>query len=116
MVRGMAGGLRLTIPVQLVLRVLLDDALAERHGLEIAHDAPLPSGGVYPVLARLEQAGWVSSAWEDIDPILEGRRPRRYYRLTAEGAKAAQAALARARPRTSPRWPVPKPRPGGSGA
>jgi DNA-binding PadR family transcriptional regulator len=112
----MAGGLRLTIPVQLVLRVLLDDPLAERHGLEIARNTPLPSGGVYPILARLEQAGWVSSGWEYIDPLVEGRRPRRYYRLTAEGAKAAQAALAQARTRTSPRWPQPKPRAGGSGA
>jgi PadR family transcriptional regulator PadR len=40
--------------------------------------------------------GWLSSRWEDIDPQVEGRPPRRYYRLTAEGALAARAALARA--------------------
>jgi PadR family transcriptional regulator PadR len=112
----MASELRITIPVQMVLRVLLDEPLGEHYGLEIARRTPLPSGSVYPILARLEQAGWVSSAWEDIDPVAEGRRPRRYYQLTGEGSKAAQAALAETLRRISPRWRQPKPRPGGSGA
>jgi DNA-binding PadR family transcriptional regulator len=51
---------------------------------------------VHPILARLEGVGWLQSRWEDIDPRTEGRPPRRYYRLTAEGAQAAQGALARA--------------------
>jgi DNA-binding PadR family transcriptional regulator len=51
---------------------------------------------VHPILARLEGVGWLQSRWEDIDPRTEGRPARRYYRLTAEGARAAQAALASA--------------------
>jgi DNA-binding PadR family transcriptional regulator len=39
--------------------------------------------------------GWLTSAWEDIDPAAAGRPARRYYRLTAQGAGEAQAALAK---------------------
>jgi PadR family transcriptional regulator PadR len=46
---------------------------------------------------RLERDGWVSSRWEDIDPRAEKRPKRRYYRLSAEGAVQASAAVAGAR-------------------
>src|SRR6476620_2763202 len=86
----------MTIPTQLVLQALLDDPERELYGLEIGELAQLRSGTVHPVLVRLEGVGWLQSRWEDIDPQTEGRPPRRYYRLTAEGALAARAALARA--------------------
>ena len=57
---------------------------------------------MHPILARLEGVGWLSSRWEDIDTRVEGRPPRRYYRLTAEGVVAAGAALARTSRRTAP--------------
>jgi PadR family transcriptional regulator, regulatory protein PadR len=44
-------------------------------------------------LARLEEAGWVTSAWEDIDPAIEGRPLRRYYQLSLDGAERARRAL-----------------------
>jgi PadR family transcriptional regulator PadR len=86
----------MTIPTQLVLEVLLAEPERERYGLEIGDAAELRSGTVHPILVRLEGVGWLQSRWEDIDPRAEGRPPRRYYRLTADGARAAQAALARA--------------------
>ena len=86
----------MTIPTQLVLEALLEDPRAERYGLEIGEDAGLRSGTVHPILARLEAYGWLASRWEDIDPSAEGRPPRRYYLLTADGALAARTALARA--------------------
>src|ERR671928_585930 len=92
----MASALRMTIPTQLVLEALLADPARELYGVEIGDHAALRSGTVHPILARLEGVGWLRSRWEDIDPRTEGRPPRRYYRLTAEGARAAQAALARA--------------------
>jgi PadR family transcriptional regulator, regulatory protein PadR len=88
--------LRMTIPTQRVLEALLADPTAELYGLEIGSVAGLRSGTVHPILARLEGYGWLSSRWEDVDPSAEGRPPRRYYRLTAIGAEAAPAALARA--------------------
>jgi PadR family transcriptional regulator PadR len=86
----------MTIPTQLVLEALLADPQRELYGLEIGNQAELRSGTVHPILVRLEGVGWLQSRWEDIDPSAEGRPPRRYYRLTADGARAAQAALARA--------------------
>ena len=86
----------MTIPTQRVLEALLADPERELYGLEIGETADLRSGTVHPILARLEGLGWLTSRWEEIDPQVEGRPPRRYYRLTAEGAQAGQAALARA--------------------
>ncbi|MCP9486999.1 MAG: PadR family transcriptional regulator [Gaiellaceae bacterium MAG52_C11] len=84
---------RLTLSTQAVLATLLEDPSQPRYGLEVARQAGLPSGTLYPILARLEAAGWVESAWEAIDPVAEGRRPRRYYRLTGEGEQVARIAL-----------------------
>lgn len=88
-------GLRMTIPTQRVLSVLLDRAEAEFYGLEIGDAAGLPSGTVHPILARLEGVGWLESRWEDVDPRSAGRPARRYYRLTGEGVTHARDALAR---------------------
>jgi DNA-binding PadR family transcriptional regulator len=87
---------RMTLPTQFVLRALLADPQAELYGVEIGEAAELPSGTVHPILARLEGLRWVQSRWEDIDPKVEGRPARRYYRLTAAGAQAARTALAEA--------------------
>ena len=92
----MAADLRMTIPTQLVLEALLQDPERELYGLEIGELADLRSGTVHPILARLEGVGWLTSRWEEVDPQVEGRPPRRYYRLTAEGLTAAKAALAKA--------------------
>ncbi|QZY29954.1 PadR family transcriptional regulator [Nocardioides coralli] len=106
-------GLRMTIPTQLVLQVLLSDPDAEVHGYEIGTAAGLASGTVHPILARLEGAGWVESRWEDVDGSEAGRPARRYYRVTATGVASARAALARAhRPRQvglGRPWPSPEP-------
>ena len=90
------GELRMTIPTQRVLESLLDDPMRELYGLEIGEAAGLRSGTVHPILARLEGYGWLTSRWEEIDASEEGRPPRRYYKLTADGVQAASAALARA--------------------
>jgi DNA-binding PadR family transcriptional regulator len=90
------GELRMTIPTQRVLESLLVDPMRELYGLEIGEAAGLRSGTVHPILARLEGYGWLTSRWEEIDASEEGRPPRRYYKLTADGVQAASAALARA--------------------
>lgn len=106
---GTAGGPRMTIPTQLVLRALLADPTREMYGVEVADVAGLPSGTLHPILARLEGVGWLESRWEDVDPRQAGRPARRYYRLTADGVTAARNALARAyrsRARVVPPIPV----------
>ena len=41
-------------------------------------------GSLYPALQRLEQKGWVESAWR----TTENNRRAKYYRLTASGRRA----------------------------
>jgi len=86
--------LRMTTSVLKVLAALLADATAERYGLQLMQTTGLPSGTLYPILVRLQRAGWVESRWEQADPIVEGRPNRRYYRLTAEGAAEARREVA----------------------
>lgn len=76
-----------------VLAVLIDGDQA-RWGLEIIKLTGRPSGSVYPLLDRLERAGWVTSHWDD-DSDRRGPR-RRMYQLTAEGAAEARRVCARA--------------------
>src|SRR5215211_9547761 len=65
----------------------------ELSGAEIARLTGLKSGTLYPILLRLEQAGWLHSRWEPEEPQTLGRPRRRLYRITAEGAKRARAAM-----------------------
>jgi len=85
---------RMTMPVLKVVAALLADPAAERYGLQLMQATGLPSGTLYPVLVRLERAGWVESRWEESDPAAEGRPTRRYYRLTADGAVEARREVA----------------------
>src|SRR5690242_17906733 len=62
----------------------------ERYGLDLATEAGLEPGTIYPILVAFENAGWLRSREEDeVDPHLEGRPRRRYYRLTPDGLSAA---------------------------
>jgi PadR family transcriptional regulator PadR len=40
--------------------------------------------------------GWVTDGWEQIDPAVVKRPPRRYYELTEEGLRELGAVLRRA--------------------
>jgi DNA-binding PadR family transcriptional regulator len=85
----------MTLPTQLVLRAMLDEPTQEMYGLQICQAAELPSGTIHPILARLEGCGWLESRWEDVDPRVEQRPRRRYYRFTPDGVELSRAALAR---------------------
>jgi PadR family transcriptional regulator, regulatory protein PadR len=87
---------KLTGPLERVLRVLVADPAAPHYGYDLMKAAGLPSGTLYPMLARLQQEGLVDSQWEDQRPDAGGRPPRKYYRLTAEGARVARLELAQA--------------------
>lgn len=64
----------------------------ELYGLKIAQNAGRKVGSVYPILARLEETGWVDSSWEREERGERGPR-RRFYRFTLEGLDAARALL-----------------------
>ena len=71
-------------------------------GLRVIAATGRPAGSVYPILARLEERGWVTSLWEDE----ERRGPRRrLYLLTDEAAAAARTLLRdRRRPVARTAW------------
>jgi PadR family transcriptional regulator, regulatory protein PadR len=62
-------------------------------GADIIRETKVFSGTLYPMLARLELAGMLTSAWEDVDPSEAGRPRRRLYRITALGQNAANKAF-----------------------
>ncbi|MBM3527448.1 MAG: PadR family transcriptional regulator [Alphaproteobacteria bacterium] len=86
--------MRLTQPTLKVLRFLLEKPREGRSGAEMSKATRVGSGTLYPMLARLEAAGWLDSEWETIDPREAGRPRRRFYKLTAVGQNNARAALA----------------------
>ena len=64
------------------------------YGFDVIDTTGLPSGTVYPALSRLERDGYLRSAWEDDDSAhREGRPARRYYRVTAPGARVLDETL-----------------------
>jgi DNA-binding PadR family transcriptional regulator len=90
----MTGELRMTTAVAKVVAAFLSDVAADRYGLDLIRVTGLPSGTLYPILVRLERAGWLTTSWEEIDPVVEGRPARRYYRLTPDGVVNGRRELA----------------------
>ena len=84
---------RLSGPTLKVLKLYLMTPRADRSGAEISKATGVGAGTLYPMLVRLEEAGWLESEWENIDPREAGRPRRRFYRLTGLGQTRARAAL-----------------------
>ncbi|TQS44321.1 PadR family transcriptional regulator [Cryptosporangium phraense] len=106
------GELRVTVAVATVLRVFTDDIAEPRYGYELMGLTSFASGKLYPILARLEAAGWIEGSFEDIDKAAEGRPPRKQYTLTPGGVRAARQALAELHQQLAPKTPFvgwPKP-------
>lgn len=83
---------RLTVTAVSVLQAI---ASGFEYGFDIIDHTGLPSGTVYPALSRLERDGYVRSAWEDEQQAhRDGRPARRYYRITAPGARVLDQSLA----------------------
>jgi PadR family transcriptional regulator PadR len=86
---------RMTHNALLVLRALAAEPDREMYGFEIMRAIALPSGTVYPLLDRVEAAGWAKTRAEDTTPQDEGRPRRKYYRITPEGAAAVNEEMKR---------------------
>jgi transcriptional regulator len=82
--------------VELLILSLLD--AESRHGYELGKLIESRSGGrlvfqissLYPVLCRMEDRGWIKGRWVE----KEGKRRRKYYRLTRAGQEALKAQQA----------------------
>jgi PadR family transcriptional regulator, regulatory protein PadR len=84
---------RLTTQTLKVLGTLMTRNPDGLSGAEIGRSAKLQSGTLYPILLRLEQAGWLKSRWEAATPQELGRPRRRFYQLTGIGARNAKAGF-----------------------
>jgi PadR family transcriptional regulator, regulatory protein PadR len=84
---------RMTLATLRLLRVFMEDPSQPIYGLELLKAVKSSSGTVYPILGRLERADWIAGEWEEIDPTIEQRPRRRFYRLTAVGELRAQQEL-----------------------
>lgn len=81
-----------SIQTRAVVAALMSDAESWRHGYDLARETALSSGTLYPILMRLEQAGWLEARWED-EPA-PGKPRRHLYRFTATGASEGARLLA----------------------
>lgn len=77
-----------------VMKAFLRRSTEGLAGSDLGRETSLPSGTLYPILVRLENAGWLSSEWELVEPSVAGRPRKRFYRLTGRGTNKARAALA----------------------
>jgi PadR family transcriptional regulator PadR len=85
---------RMSLQTLKTLEAFLENPSDELSGTDIMQRCQLASGTLYPILLRLESAGWFVSRWESIDPSSEGRPRRRFYRLTPTGLRRAGEVFA----------------------
>lgn len=78
------------------LQILAAIRDGDSYGLDIVARTGLPSGTVYPALGRLKASKLARARWEDQRVADRAGRPRRrYYELTAEGARALADGVVR---------------------
>lgn len=89
----MAAEPKLSHTAALILQAIDSGCL---YGFSILEATGLPSGTVYPAMRRLERDWLIGSRWEKQSIAdAEGRPPRKYYRVTAEGKNTLAAARKR---------------------
>jgi PadR family transcriptional regulator len=86
--------LDITPKMAMVLKVFLEDPDQPRYGFELMKLTGIASGSLYPMLARLERAGWLTRGKEDIDPHAAGRPARTNYSITGAAVTAVRIQLA----------------------
>lgn len=85
---------RISLQTLRVLEAFLDSPAESLSGSDVQKRSGLASGTLYPILLRLEAAGWFVSRWESVDPSAFGRPRRRLYRLTPSGLSRATEVFA----------------------
>jgi PadR family transcriptional regulator, regulatory protein PadR len=85
---------RMSLQTLKVLESFLENPAEQLSGADVQKRCGIASGTLYPILLRLESAGWFVSRWEAIDPSSAGRPRRRLYRLTPSGLAHAGAVFA----------------------
>ena len=85
----------LTYTTAVILQAVANGYL---YGFDIIDMTGVPGGTVYPALRRLEDAGYLTSEWEEQRIAQsEPRPPRKYYELTSDGRELLAEAMKRYR-------------------
>jgi len=85
----------LTYTTAVILQAVANGYL---YGFDIIDITGVPGGTVYPALRRLEDAGYLTSEWEEQSVAQSEPRPaRKYYELTREGRELLAEAVKRYR-------------------
>ena len=85
---------RMSLQTLKILELFLENPSELQSGADLHQRCGIASGTLYPILLRLEAAGWFISQWESINPSSAGRPRRRLYRLTASGLRQASEVFA----------------------
>jgi PadR family transcriptional regulator, regulatory protein PadR len=85
---------RMSLQTLRVLEAFLENPTDQLSGSDVHQRCGIASGTLYPILLRLESAGWFVSRWEAVDPSAAGRPRRRLYRLTSTGLRRATEVFA----------------------
>jgi PadR family transcriptional regulator PadR len=90
---GMAAEPKLSHTAALILQAVESGFI---YGFSIMEVTGLPSGTVYPAMRRLERDRLIASRWEKQTVAdAEGRPPRKYYKVTADGKSTLAATRKR---------------------
>lgn len=84
---------RLSFQALKVARMFVESPGAAFSGAELGKACEVGSGTLYPLLNRLEGAGWLKGKWETKLPAELGRPRMKLYRATPTGIKSIEAAL-----------------------
>ena len=88
-----------------VLRLFLEQPREKLAGSDISKKTGMLSGTLYPILMRLENAKWLDSRWEDVEPSEAGRPRKRLYILTPVGYNKTNKVLSELSvPNGRPAW------------
>uniref|UniRef100_UPI003F49123A PadR family transcriptional regulator n=1 Tax=Amycolatopsis sp. CA-096443 TaxID=3239919 RepID=UPI003F49123A len=72
---------------------MLQNPDARHFGYPLRRGSGVRSAAMYRTLTRMLNNGWISDGWEDPRTLAEGRKPRRYYVLTADGQEGLAAVV-----------------------
>ncbi|WP_368669931.1 PadR family transcriptional regulator [Beijerinckia sp. L45] len=89
-----------------VLAAFLSDPSIPLAGSDLFKLTKVGAGTLYPMLLRFEAQGWLDSEWEAIEPSLEKRPRKRFYKLTGEGRREASELLSQLRTIGGLQWAI----------
>lgn len=83
------GNYTLSLASAIILQAIRD---GHCYGFDMMEATGLPSGTIYPALRRLEAARLIRSDRDAAAASEPGGPPRKYFRVTADGKRALEAA------------------------